>query len=100
MKSIHEKQFEKVKDAMWDYKEQYGKVTVKETPRYIIVEFYNGGWSDNEDIDNELQQKVRASISDHPMHIYTFDKMLLKKKSYEMITRTKVKKYIYKMVRE
>lgn len=100
IQSIHERQFIKVLNAAWDYHQEYGKVTIKEAPRHIIIEFYNGGWSANEDIDAQLEQVVRATISDHPMHIYIFDKGLLDKKTYEKIVRTKIKKYIYKLVRD
>lgn len=87
-------------DAAWDYHNDYGKVTIIETPKHLIVEFYNGGWSENEEIEMILEQTVLADVRDHPMHVYTFDKRLIDPSTYAGIGRKKQKKYTYKVVRD
>lgn len=83
------------------YNLDYGTIQIKETPRHLIIEFYNGGWSENEEVDMELRQICPPTIDHHPMTIYVFHKVLLNpeivKKVSEISIKIKTYKYNFKL---
>ena len=100
MKSFHEKRFDRVADMMWKYDLNYGKITIKETPRFLIIEFYTGGWSVNEELLAELRMKATPQIDDGTITIYSFNKGLLSRACYTMFNTMKCKSYTYRFVRK
>jgi len=57
----------------------YGKAKIIDLENHIIVELYNGGWSDNESLDTEFYQEFRNSIiyNRHPIMIAEFNKLAM-----------------------
>lgn len=97
---ISDKQFKIVRKVAENYGAGYGHCTIKQTPKHIIFEFYNAGWSECEEEDSKLKRQVRPEIDDHPISIYIFTTGYLDKKSYEGIKTIKIRKYQYKLERE
>jgi hypothetical protein len=97
---ISDKQFKLVRTASMGYGCGYGDCKIKQTPNHIIFEFYNAGWSLNEEEDMELKRKVIPEIDDHPITIYAFRTAYLDKKSYEGLETIKIKSYRYKFERD
>jgi len=97
---ISDKHFNMVCEVAVNYGRGYGKCTIKETPKHIIFEFYNAGWSECEEEDSILKSKVRPDIDDHPITIYAFRKAYLDTKSYAGLETIKIKSYTYKFKRD
>jgi len=57
----------------------YGKAKIYELKSEIIVKLYNGGYSENEQMDNEFQKEYKPNIilDYHPITIARFSKLNL-----------------------
>jgi len=99
-KAIHQILFERVYNIINKYDNNYGKVSIWETPKHLIVEFYTGGWSENEEMLSELTTSARPTIIDGATTIFTFQKGLLDAKLWEKIGRAKCKIYKYALRRD
>jgi hypothetical protein len=78
----------------------YGTCTIKETPNHIIIEFYNAGWSECEEVDYALQKKVIPDINNHPMSVYIFPKYLVDMKLLLPFNVMKISSYKYMLNRD
>lgn len=92
-----------------DYDEHYGKVEVIETKTYFIIKLYNGGWSENEELEqrflSDINIRQRYLVYDfHPLHLFVFHKILDEYEDKEVFDSfrklhcySKRKKFVFKM---
>ena len=58
----------------------YGEARVIETKRYIVIELWNAGFSENEDLESEfiLNKKIKQYLilDKHPSKVFVIDKLM------------------------
>lgn len=103
---MKEKKFKDFCQLLRCYHTFYGEVKIFKVKESIIVETYNGGWSDNESVDSELKTKHTPIVDKHPCVVYqftSFDKFFannfdIEKELTKYYTIKKRKKYIFKII--
>lgn len=85
----------------------YGQAKVVETEQRIIIELYNSGFSENEELEQEyIREKhpsIGLSVEDHPCHVLSIHKVLHEHKNPTVFNKlrkldcySKEAKYSYK----
>lgn len=78
---IFKKELEEIKKVFLKglryYNTDYGDLHVYRTEDSIIIKLYNGGFSENEEIERELKKVYSPLLDDHPITIFRFRRWLL-----------------------
>jgi len=76
------------------YGRGYGNIYLFEVGNIFIIETYNGGWSENEESEDEFIQYIENShiirllLSDHPCHLFKIKKEYFSERAYTKIVNS------------